>query len=686
MDEGVESDDRSLPYLRLPSESVDLCRRLLSRSPNLAKPLLLLARFGSLPANEDSSLAKRVSPAIRAILGEALGYTTTSLLSYQEITDKLHSKLPDLFDPVIRGCVVQMCETYRLPKEEEDALRSWSLQKEISVFRSVVSYRPELNWDALWDGGQLVPGKDMTPWTSADIGFATQASLDSYKRRIFYPSMSRKLLTTRAREWLRERPHHTFEDSEIATPAELERLYVVYGVECMGPCQISQRWYFHGLVPRTYAVAGETAYTFSKYLKEIWDILWNAFPPTQKFNRVNISRIRRSSMKYSFAVYDLTTFTSNLETHRDFVLALSRHMDIEVTLADGRRGFRRHSLKTLLEEYASYLCRDVRWYTDLEEFSYIPEEVHAVAGLLGVIGNIASCGIAHGMFLRTLVNRLEEEGVAGDDAIFVYLVKQGWRNTTDTINGNLGLLAEEKVYDLAEEDGVYLKRGIEITSSGNLSLHNYVFFPKLFFLSPNDLDRYRESVDAQYDDHALKRLFVSSLGSTFRSAGDIAFDPTLLKNLLTEVYDRLELPYTGHCPGIAREHTMPVWAEDLFVPGIDRLGDPEYVRRQYYDFFDGGGTFPETELDHDPVSFEVTPGSVFRAKGSRAVSYLVRLGVLRREKVLIGLSGFMAVERLATMTEKRRTPHVYEYSVVDPVLLSFVHSDLRVVRGCPITG
>lgn len=682
---GAEADDRSLPYLRLPSETVRSCREVLELDPNLAKPLLLLMRFGNMPSNENSTLAKRVMPALHAIAEKTLGIVNANhFASYKDAVFRLSNRLPDMFDPVIRGAVVQMCETVRLPEEIEKMRKSEALWKEVSTLRRVVPERPNLNWDALWDGGQLIPGTDMTPWTISDIGFATQAALRKYRTRVFYPSMSRKLLPTRVRQWLSERGNMAFEDAEISTPAELEKFYIVHGVHFLGPCELKQRWYMHGLVPRTYAVAGETAYTFSKYLKEIWDILWNSFEPTERFNRVDVSRIRKSSAKYSFAMYDLSTFTSNLETHRDFVLSLGRHMNVEITVANGREGFVDMSLKDLLQDYADYLCREVWWYTELEELRDIPEEVHAVAGLLGVIGNIASCGVAHGMFLRSLVEDIKHEGVAGDDAIFVYLIERGWRATTDKVRGNLGDLADDKVYDLEEKDAVYLKRGLE-EEDGVLKLTDYVFFPKLIFLSKDDLKRYRESKDTMFNRNALERVFVSSLGSTYRSAGKLEFDMLPLKSLLVEMYDILGLPILGHCPGIAQSQHVPVWAEDLFVPGVDRLGDPDYVRRQYLDFFDGEGRFPETELEHDPVHFEVEPGSVFRAKGSKALTYLYRLGILKREKVMIEVSGFMAAERLVSQFG-RKTSGVYEYTVADSVLLSFVHKDLRMVRGCPISG
>jgi len=314
----------------------------------------------------------------------------------------------------------------------------------------------------------------------------------------------------------------------------------------------------------------------------------------------------------------------------------------------------------------------------------IPEDIHAVAGLLGIIGNIASCGLAHGIFLRSLVNRLEEEGVAGDDAIFVYLLRMGWKPKTNIIRKVLGELADDKVYDLADKDAVYLKRGVRETDEGDLYLCDYVFFPKVLFLAKNDTERFRESRDIDFDRYLFERMFVSSLGSTYRSAGRITSDYSVLKSFLTDMYMRLELPITGHCPGIAKNHFVPVWAEDLFVPAIDRIGDSEYVRNQYTAHFDGFGRFPETELPYDPVVFDLLPTSIFQAKMSKQLSYLCRLGILVKEKVMVEMTGYRAFEGLENIAMRRRTFPVYEFKVKDNILLSFCHRDAITIRGCPI--
>jgi hypothetical protein len=576
-----------------------------------------------------------------------------------------------------------MCELVRIPREDEDRIRKEALWKEVSVFRRIVLERPLIDWDAMWNGGSMVEEREMSEWSATDIGFSLSRALRHIRKTTLYPSMSRKLLPKRTRVWFEQRPNQVFEDPDAITPAELERFYVVFGVHFLGPSEIKQRWYMHGLVPRTYATAGETAFTYSKYLKDVWNVLWNSFPPTEKFNRVDISRLRRKSAAYSFAMYDLTTFTSNLETHRDFVLSLSRFCNIEVEVFDGRRGYCTMSLKVLLEEYATYLCQAVTWYTELGDLGFIEEEVHAVAGLLGIIGNIASCGLAHGIFLRTLVDSLEEEGVAGDDAIFVYLIKEGWKPKTDIVGKYMGTLAEDKVYDLREKDAVYLKRGVRCQGEHSLTLSDYVFFPKTLFLAKDDTERFRESRDVDFDRYLFERMFVTSLGSTYRSAGRLSLEYSLLRSYLTTMYERLGLPISGHCPGIGRAHSVPVWAEDLFIPAVNRIGDPECVRDRYLGFYDGWGQFPETELPFDPVPFELHRGISFQAKMSKTLSYLCKIGVLSREKVMIEVTGSLAFERMEQIVEKRRVFPVYDFAVKDDVMLSFCHSDARVVYGCP---
>lgn len=679
------ASNRYEPFDIYPSETVKAYRAVLESDWKLAKPLLNLARYGRFPTNPTSSLAKRSMDAIYALVRQVFGTSSDiGSMRYDEIRLKLNSRLDDFEHPITRGAAVQMCELVRIPKEDEEKLRKEALWKEVSVFRRVVWDRPLLCWDAMTEGGNMVPEEEMTEWAATDIAF----SLDQAKRRIsrttLYPSISKKLLPKRARDWFRERPHQVFEDPDIATPAELEKFYITFGVHMDGPSEIKQRWYMHGLVPRTYATAGETAFTYSKYLKDVWNILWNAFPPTQKFNRVDISRIRRKSAKYSFAMYDLSTFTSNLRTHRDFVLSLSRKVDIEVEVMDGRRGLRTLSLRFLLEEYATYLCQSVTWYTDMGEFKGMPEDVHAVAGLLGIIGNIASCGLAHGIFLRTLVGELEEEGVAGDDAIFVYLIKMGWRRTTDIIRDYLGDLADDKVYDLMEGDAVYLKRGVIQDDDGTLSLNDYVFFPKTLYQAKSDTERFRESRDVDFNPYLFERMFVSSLGSTYRSAGRISCDYTVLKTFLEFHYRNLSLPISGHCPGIAGTHFVPVWAEDLFVPAIDRIGDSDYVRNQYLDSFEGEGRFAESELPYDPVVFELSPGMVFQAKMDKHLSYLDRLGVFERRKVMVEVSGTVAIRRLEDLVCEKRIRPVYEFRVKEDSVLPFCHNDVLLVRGCPI--
>jgi hypothetical protein len=353
-----------------------------------------------------------------------------------------------------------------------------------------------------------------------------------------------------------------------------------------------------------------------------------------------------------------------------------------VTLADGREGFHDVTVETLLKEYADYCCQGVKWYTELDGLQDIAEDYHAVAGLLGIIGNIASCGVAHGFFLRTLVELKEEYGVAGDDAVFAYLIARGWKDHVRELK-YLGILAEEKVFDLEDGDAIYLKRGVD-ANADSLSLREFVIFPRLTYLTPDDLKRFRESKELEYDPHYLKRSFISSLGTTFASAArcnvNASTHPNLL-NLLKGCYDELGLPYTGFVPGVSPVY-IPEFASDRFVPCLDLLGNPDYVRTQFMVDFQEGATVFERELPSAPQMLDVRVQQKFIGRSTKESRYLERLGVIRKGKRCRSSFGFQRLRDLEDATAARRPGLIYDFEVVDQSLFYHLHDDICFVPGC----
>jgi hypothetical protein len=677
--------NRYSPYSRYQSATVDLTLRVLDTHRLIyAKPILSLFRYGRLPKDFRSPLGQRVSPFLRQLLADHTNITPESDISLSRLRRKFTDHLlEDLEDPVVRGIIVQAAEMVRLTEEEEDKIRTDALWKEVSVFRRVVTERPQISWAAVFEGGDVTLTHESTGFGISDIQYTLGRIHSRLSQTVLYPSMSRKLIPIRAMRWLQERPQLVREDLEAITTATLERVYITSGTFLDGPSELKQRWYMSGQVPRTYAVAGETAYFRSRYLKDLWNIIWNSLEGTDKFKRVDVTRLRRRSMEYSFAFYDLTTFTSNFETHRDFVKALAKQFSTTmVTIADGREGFYDESVETLLNDYANHCCQNVKWYTELGGLDDIAEDFHAVAGLLGIIGNIASCGVAHGFFLRTLVDLKEEYGVAGDDAVFVYLIAKGWKDHVRELK-YLGILAEEKVYDLEDKDAMYLKRGVD-TDGYSLSLREFVIFPRLSYLSPHDLERFRESQEMKYDPHYLKRSFISSLGSTFSSAArckvTIESHPQL-HQLLKQCYDELGLPHQGYVPG-STPIDIPVYAEDRFVPNLELLGDSDYVRKQFMADFQGMDQVFERELPRTAVYLDVRCHDTIIARSSKEARYLERIGVLERSKRLRSSVGFRRLKDLEDATAARRPGLVYTYKVVDTSLFEFLHEDICYIPGC----
>lgn len=668
------------PYYHSPYALVlDTLKELGSDPVTLAKPLLTLARYGKIPSNPNSSLFKRVLPALSAFARLYNVDTLTNPTGVKETLSRLQDLCSDIENPVVRGIIVQMTEMVILPESEEEKVREEALMKEINVFRRVVFQRSRISWDAVMNGGDVTEFHEATPFSTGDIQYSLGKATSRIRHRILFPSISNKLIPLRSMQWLQNRTN-SFDPCNAHSPAEWERIYIRSGSVFEGPSEIKQRWYLHGQSPRTYAVAGESAYFHSRYLKDVWNLLWNSFAPTEKFKRVDITRIRRSSAKYSFAMYDLTTFTSNYETHRDFVKTLASEMEYEVEIADGRHGIRTVILGDLLRDYANHCCSAVKWYTELGGFGDIPEDFHAVAGLLGIIGNIASCGFSHGLFLRTLVERIEECGVAGDDAIFVYLLSKGWKDEVKALQ-YLGILAEEKVYDMQEGEAVYLKRGVE-ADGNSLSLRQFIQFPRFLYKSPFDLERFREGRLAKENPNYLKRLFVSSLSATFKSAA--GFDEAVLaplSSIIREAYEELGLPEDGYVPGISQSH-IPPFCEDLFLPGIRFLGSSDHVGNTYLDHFRGTGHFFERELPGIPGWLDIRVHSSFIAKPDSTLRYLEKIGVLKKEKILREKGGFLALRAVEEVISVRKPSLVYKYAVRDPEMLHWVHEDLLNVVGC----
>jgi hypothetical protein len=663
----------------------------------LTKPLLLLARYGNIPSKTEGNLFKIIAPALYFFSDTIRNpnnrnqYHTVDP-QYYELRPFLHveKEMTDLSDPFIRGALVSLCCAFRITPDEEKAIIQGALEKEAMVIRRTVFARPEVNWDGLFLGGDVLRGLWPDEFAVSDVQFAIGRMVGRLKQRTFYPTMSRKLVTTRLSRWLEERDHLCVDPPGEYTIACVENIYILSGSIMEGPAQIKQRWYTNVITPRVYAVGGESAYFHAKDLKDIWNICWNAFAPTEKFKRVDLDRIRRRSAAYSFAMYDLSTFTSNMETHRDFVLSFAEQFeDTEVEIADGRHGFMKKKVKHILQEYANTLCQRVEWYTHEEGLaSPMYTDFHCVAGLLGIIGNIASCGLAHGLFLRTLVDSISECGVAGDDAIFVYLLVEGWGDKTELLREALGILAQEKVFDWKFGEAVYLKRGVKAGfPDDRLALKEYIQFPSVLHRSPHDLHRFAEGVSAQNDHQYLKRRFVSSLGATFRSAARVGKEslPALTRFLQAE-YTHLGLPWTGHSPGCPTS-CMPFWCKDQFLPAIEDLGYEHFVAALVARSYVDGWSFDCTELPSNPLWFSLEDVSEFWAFPSQELKYLDRLGVLtknivREEKG--GFAGSRAMEEyLGRLESKSRPRVVYRYLVSNRVPLSYIHPHLLMVYGCP---
>jgi hypothetical protein len=184
--------------------------------------------------------------------------------------------------------------------------------KEIMIM-DTDAYTPTINFNPFFGDYREPLHTDVLP--NPKMARIVHESINVWLQRIrerpHPPTLSRKCLPTFTRRELERYIDVLVEDPSIATPASLERLYVKSGVTIDGPCELSQRWYTNALNPRSYFVAGPTAFNHTKYTKWIWNELVDSLVCTNKRNRVNPRRVFVDGLKTAI-FYDLTTFTSNM--------------------------------------------------------------------------------------------------------------------------------------------------------------------------------------------------------------------------------------------------------------------------------------------------------------------------------------------------------------------------------------
>jgi hypothetical protein len=388
------------------------------------KPMITLVRYGVIPTLNDKTLLGKIPDTLFRKLfnppdnSDDLTLTPTGQKIFTIIIRPL------LSSSVISSVLARIPSTAYI----ENAIWA-SASKELSVMESMPR-KPEIDWNhffnpykRLW---KVTEECDPNPTMHQTIIRGLYRLRDNIEHSLIWPySTTRGISLNSARQyealfqyhqkpWMRdakdfERP---------VSSRDVVSAFLHYGQWVSGDCEMKQRWYPAHLVPRTYFAQGGDAIRVSAYLRDFFNDVCDTFIPTNRYARVDASRLVTYRDGYFF-IYDLTSFTSMFHEQKAFLKELGDffHGVIVFQITTGLE-LSPADLGSLIHEYTSVINDNPRYQLNDRLFSLTgssPVLIHNVAGFLGVPGNLATCTFPHGILLAQHTESTQNQSCAGDD-------------------------------------------------------------------------------------------------------------------------------------------------------------------------------------------------------------------------------------------------------------------------------
>jgi hypothetical protein len=420
--------------------------------------------------------------------------------------------------------LINLCLTVEpTPNEEEEAF----LDSAVAELKPMETRRrpPRFNWRAIMDIDRTSEPLHRHLPANPFLNERTFNILDNlrhdYEGVTVYPYGSKKGVSSRSiaatNDILRslgEPIHRHFSASELLD------LWFKHGIQTSEPCEMRQKWYPTGLKPRTYYAQGSSALFASTYLRQFFNELADRFEYTNRFTRVDGSRlISKTPDGSSFLVYDFSNFTSNFSEQFYFLTSLGEMFrGCMVALAGPDLTYSDSDLGELILEYRDVCNDQPEYYTEVVmlEFMANLDFRQIQAGFLGVYGNLMTCTVPHGIVARSLVDQDCEVGCAGDDGAIDPALEEdiAVRNLLE-----LGDFAPDKVF---KKPFVYLKRKLEfLEHQGHLT--EMFIFPNLSLASTKFgyvPSRFRHLTDYKWDYYRFSTYqSIRSLVRSFSRSG-----------------------------------------------------------------------------------------------------------------------------------------------------------------------
>lgn len=451
------------------------------------KGCISLVRFGSIPTPNDSILLSKISDTLFRRLLQPINDTYGFRLTIDGRTFFSVST-----NPLISSSIISFALA-RIPSDNYmDMARASSMSKEINVMESSAR-RSTIDWRAFFRHPASQVCLDLYPEENSWHMYETiYRGFVDFRRRIkhqrMWPYSTLRGVSTPSSKlyWEEIRSDSSFPERLIpadrpVSSRDLVRRWIHTGKWTNGPCELRQRWYAHGLVPRTYFAQGGDAVRVSSYLRDFFNDFADCYLPTERYSRVDANRLETYVGGYFF-IYDLTSFTSNFHEQTSFLEAASSFFrTTTVYLVGPNLELQEHTIGELLREYIDTI--NTRAQCTIHEGLIdvgldLLTLTHRVAGFLGVPGNLAMCTLPHGLHIGPTVDSTRKQSCAGDDAA-IGVQDHEHEKRVQRKARELGILQDEKVSGTRNgAASSYLKRKFEQVGQ-HAVLQNRVDFPLL---------------------------------------------------------------------------------------------------------------------------------------------------------------------------------------------------------------
>jgi hypothetical protein len=437
------------------------------------------------------------------------------------------------------------------------------------------------------------------------------------------------------------------------TQIDVEDLYLREGIKLESVCELKSVWYVNHPTPRAYYTTGGKAYHASKYMHIMVDL-------AEKLDctrRVYCTQPGRLVIKNHATIYDLTSFTSLLRVHAIFLEELGKYCrGHSVTILDSHRGELDADLGLLISEYVEGCYSQPEF--DVRLFHESIRASHLVAGMLGVFGNIDSAKFLHGGVMLQRVDATNQLNVAGDDGI----VDDSDEDETVKVLSKLGKIATEKMFVTYDPGCIHLKRPIEQLGS-SLIHQRFAMWPPFEYAVDVELRDPRHPQLMPLLKNECRSAAASSALNFLRQlpkTRDWHDVQELIRAVMSFYYKTFNLRLEGSVPQFG--------GPDIgLVPRLlDNYIGQDPVRFTCDAHFRGKARFQ--------VSFqqswtrEMLDMPVFECNPTPLLSYLVRLGYLRSQKVIEELFGELAYDRVVNSFKRKGVKNrVVAYSLLRPV-------------------